>query len=110
MNERVYDGCKNPIEIIFETLFLQRGEKPYTWYKTLGYDKSFASLVRRGLLIPKYEDRIKISKYFKVDSSAIWRVKDMDYIQLVSKNQAKKEDVDDTTSLNNVNKSGEKNG
>lgn len=83
----VDESCRNPIEIIFESLTIGQGEKPYTWYKDLGYDKGFASKVRRGLLIPKYEDRIKIARYFGVDSSYIWRVQDIDYIKLILKKQ-----------------------
>lgn len=66
-----------PIEIIFQTLILKKCEKPYTWYKNLGYDKSWASKVRRGLIIPKLEDRIKIAQYFQTDTSAIWRVSEI---------------------------------
>jgi len=102
----VDDSCKNPIEIIFDTLIYERGEKPYDWYKTLMYDKGFASKVRRGLLIPKLEDRIKIAKYFKTDSTAIWRIKDLDYIKLVLKKQKRSEGFN-CPHPNNQNKSGD---
>jgi hypothetical protein len=71
-SKTVDGGCKEPIEIRFETLTLKNKEKPYTWYKKMKYDKGFASKVRRGLLIPKKEDRIKIASYFQTDSGNIW--------------------------------------
>ena len=91
IQEGVDECILNPIEIRFEALILERGEKTYDWYNNLKYDKGFASKVRRGLLIPKHEDRIKISKYFGVDSSTIWRVQDLDLIKKILRKQIKQE-------------------
>lgn len=52
-----------------------------TWYKKLGIDRSDASKIRRGLMIPSHDLRLKISKYFKIDSTFIWRREDMDEIR-----------------------------
>lgn len=88
-NRVVGEGCTNPIQIIFDTLILQRNEQTYEWYQRLAFDKSFGSRVRRGLLIPHLKHRVKIANYFGVDSSAIWRVKDLDFIKLILKEQNK---------------------
>lgn len=69
----VGNGGRSPIELRFETLIASKSELPYAWYKSLGIDKSDASKIRRGLIIPFKEWRIKIAKYFGVDSSTIWQ-------------------------------------
>lgn len=89
--EAVDEGCYEPIKIRFEVLIMRNCEKPYDWYKNLGYDKGWASRVKRGLLIPKREDRIKIAQYFKTDSSTIWRNDDLPYIRQIIAKQKKEE-------------------
>lgn len=76
-NRAVVTGCKSPIEIRFETLIASKCELLYDWYKDLGIDKSNASRIRRGLVIPFRELRIKIANYFRVDSCTIWTAKDI---------------------------------
>ena len=62
------------IEIRFRALIERGCEAPFDWYKDLGLDKSYASKVRRGLIIPPGWLRIKIAQYFKTDSSTIWKI------------------------------------
>ncbi len=76
-----------PIEIRFQTLINASCEAPFDWYKDLGLDKSYASKIRRGLIIPPVWLRIKIAQYFKTDSSTIWRIQDLDYIKELIKTQ-----------------------
>ncbi len=64
-------GC---IAIRFDTLIAINREMPYDWYKSLHLDKSLASKIRRGIIIPKKELRILIAGYFKCDSETIWPV------------------------------------
>jgi hypothetical protein len=76
-----------PIETRFLTLINSKCEAPFDWYKGLGLDKSDASKIRRGLLIPPEWLRIKIAHYFGVDSSTIWKVQDLPYIKEILKKQ-----------------------
>lgn len=73
----VEKGGRKHIEITFDTLILQKREKPFDWYKNLGLDKSIGSKVRRGVIIPPKWLRIQISDYFNVDTSAIWYAQEM---------------------------------
>jgi len=75
--EGVGNRGNNAIEIRFETLIASKCDLPWDWYKDLGIDKSDASKIRRGLLIPAREWRIRIANYFKVDSSTIWKARDI---------------------------------
>lgn len=75
--QSVEKGGRKHIEISFDTLILQRREKPFDWYKHLDLDKSIASKIRRGVIIPPKWLRIKISNYFDVDTSAIWFAQEM---------------------------------
>ncbi len=77
LNNTVDKGGREHIEITFDTLILQRREKPFDWYKNLDLDKSIASKIRRGIIIPPRWLRIKISDYFNVDSSTIWYSQEM---------------------------------
>lgn len=83
----VEKGGYRPIEQSFEDLILRNGERPFDWYKDLDLDKSYASKIRRGLIIPPLWLRRKIAKHFKTDSSAIWRINDIEYISLLLKKQ-----------------------
>lgn len=76
-HEAVDMGGRSAIEVRFETLIASHCDLPYTWYKELGIDKSLASKIRRGLIIPFREWRIKIANYFSVDSSTIWTAQDI---------------------------------
>lgn len=70
--ETVVKGGRNHVRIAFDTLIFQKRERPFDWYKNLGLDKSQASKIRRGVIVPPRWLRIKIADYFKVDSSTIW--------------------------------------
>ena len=72
VEKRGYDT----IEKRFETLLLERGLKWSDCYnhESLGLDKSLASKIRRGLIIPHHPLRIKIATFFGVDSSVIWNI------------------------------------
>ncbi len=70
----VVSGCSSPILVRFETLIASHCELPYEWYKDLGIDKASASRIRRGLVVPSKEWRIKIAHYFNVDSTTIWDI------------------------------------
>jgi len=65
------------IETRFETLIETKKELRTEWYKNLGIDRSYASKIKRGLIIPNEEWRIKLAGYFGVDSSVIWKPKDI---------------------------------
>ncbi len=73
------------IENAFEILILRKYDKPFDWYKQLDLDKSDASKIRRGLIIPPLWLRLKIAQYFGVDSTAIWRFEDLPYIKKIIK-------------------------
>lgn len=93
INEEVEKSRYEPIAIRFETLINANCEAPFDWYKDLGLDKSYASKIRRGLIIPPTWLRIKIAQYFKTDSSTIWKIQDLSYIKQLLKEQTKKEEV-----------------
>lgn len=84
-NLEVEKGGYTPIEIRFETLINTHCEAPFDWYKDLQMDKSYASKIRRGLIIPPKWLRIKIAQYFKTDSATIWTTKDLPYIREILK-------------------------
>jgi len=86
-DEGVVKGCYEPIEIRFQTLINSKCEAPFDWYKSLGLDKSNASRIRRGLIIPPQWLRIKIAHYFETDSSTIWKIQDMPHIKQLLKKQ-----------------------
>lgn len=65
---------RTPIEIRFDTLIEANCQRPFDWYQALGLDKSDASKIRRGLIIPPEWLRIKIASFFKTDSSTIWKI------------------------------------
>lgn len=73
----VVKGGRSVIEIRFETLINANCEAPFDWYKDLGMDKSHASKIRRGLVIPPKWWRIKIAQYFKTDSATIWTTEEI---------------------------------
>lgn len=68
---------KRHIEITFDTLILQKRERPFDWYKSLELDKSYSSKIRRGVIIPPRWLRTKIANYFGVDSTTIWFASEM---------------------------------
>ena len=75
--QSVVKGGRKHIEITFDTLIFQKTEKPFDWYKHLRLDKSLASKIRRGVIIPPKWLRIKIADYFSVDTTAIWYSQEM---------------------------------
>lgn len=81
------------IEITFENLILEDCKNllknPTSWYKENSIDKSDASKIRRGLLIPPLYLRLKICKYFNKDSSEIWRREDIAEIRKLMKQKIK---------------------
>lgn len=74
LDEGVGKSGSDTIKTRFETLIEHNREKPFDWYKELGLDKSDASKIRRGLIIPPEWLRIKIANHFKTDSSTLWKV------------------------------------
>jgi len=79
-----------PIENRFMALIHSNCEAPFAWYKDLGLDKSDASRIKRGLMIPSRWLRIKIANHFKCDSTTIWQIDDLPYIRAVIKKQERK--------------------
>lgn len=73
-SEAVGNSGKTAIEIRFQTLIANKKELPYDWYKNLSIDKSDASKIKRGIIIPSKEWRIRIANYFDVDSTTIWDI------------------------------------
>ncbi len=71
-NEVVVKSGRGDIEIRFESLIHSHCEKPFDWYKDLGLDKSQASKIRRGLILPPQWLKIKIAQHFETDSATIW--------------------------------------
>jgi len=71
--EGVEKGIQKPIEHRFDVLLKERGIKWADAYNEIGLNKSYASKIRRGLIIPPLWMRIKIAQFFKVDTSVIWR-------------------------------------
>lgn len=61
------------IETRFQTLINSHCQRPFDWYKDLELDKSYASKIRRGIIIPPNWLKIKIAQYFKTDTLTIWR-------------------------------------
>ncbi len=73
------------IEVAIQTLIdkdvQDNSNESVSWYKTIGIDPSDASKIRRGLMIPSHDLRLKISRYFNTDSTLIWRREDMNEIR-----------------------------
>jgi len=87
LDEGVGKSGSKYIENAFEILILRKCDKPFDWYKQLNLDKSDASKIRRGLIIPPLWLRLKIAEYFEVDSTAIWRFEDILHIRKLLKKQ-----------------------
>ena len=70
-----------PIYYRFQVLF----DKNHTYQQTiadkLNIDKGFVSRIVRGLEIPGHKTRMEIAEFFGVDSSTIWRMEDLPYIE-----------------------------
>lgn len=92
------EGTYIPIRERFDTLLAERGMKWVNAYssKEMGeLHKSTASKIRNGLLIPPHWQRIRIARFFSVDSATIWRASDLPYIRKIleeQKKEAKKND------------------
>lgn len=89
IGEAVGKRGREYIETAFDVLILKKGDRPFDWYQdpSISIDKSDASKIRRGLIIPPLWLRLKISAYFDVDSTTIWRFEDMPYIREVLEKQ-----------------------
>jgi hypothetical protein len=74
MHNGVEKSRGDTIEKRFETLLLERGLKWSDCYNSEGLrlDKSYASKIRRGVITPPRWLKIKIAKFFGVDTSVIW--------------------------------------
>ncbi len=70
-------GGRDSIEIRFKAVLEALREKWADVYNELGWDKSWASKVRRGLVIPPEWQRIQLAKRLKIDSTVIWKVQDI---------------------------------
>lgn len=92
MEEGVENGGSKLIEIKFETLTNAKCKRPFDWYKDLELDKSYASKIRRGIIIPPKWLRIKIAQYFGVDSLTIWNYSEKIKYPLGSYLSPRKED------------------
>lgn len=93
-NGGVVDSCSeliNPISETFKTLLLERGLKQQDLADGISYDKANISRIVNGLYIPDLDMRLKIAKFFGVDSSVIWRTKDIEYIREIMRKQNKKQ-------------------
>lgn len=81
------------IKITFDALIdkdvFENKKQPQDWYKDLSIDRSDASKIHRGLMIPPHHIRLKISSYFNCDSTTIWRIEDLDEIRKLLQEQKK---------------------
>ena len=83
-DKSVDGGCEHPLKIIFETLLLQKKSKQQDLADYLGVDKAYVSRMVHGLQIPPLRIRLKVAKFFQIDSSLIWRYQDLPYIKKLS--------------------------
>jgi len=60
------------IKIRIETLCKERGLMWKDVYKKLKWNKTFASLLLNGKLIPNLSQRVALAQELNVDSSVIW--------------------------------------
>lgn len=74
----IYDLPKNKlIKERFETILLYKGLRYKDIYKKFNFDKSFASRIINGTVIPKREMRVKIAESLGTDSLVFWRDEDL---------------------------------
>ena len=81
LSKEVEGSCKGGSELIssiFQSLFLQHKKQQKDLVDYLNFDKAYISRICNGKEIPILRVRLKIAEFFSVDSSLIWRVKDMD--------------------------------
>ena len=71
-HSQVEKGCWTPIRIRFEALFNEHRKKRTELTNYMGWDKAMTSRIVNGREIPNIVTRIKISKFFGIDSSVIW--------------------------------------
>lgn len=81
--------CYDPIKRRFEVLFDSKKIIQQRLADDLGLDKAYISRICNGIEIPPHHIRIKISSYFAVDSSTIWRITDLPFINKILKQQEK---------------------
>ncbi len=87
--EEVEKSCYKPIKERFKVLLDTKKIIQQNLADALGIDKAYISRIVNGLEVPPHHLRLKISSYFSVDSSTIWRVEDLPFI----KELLKKEEV-----------------
>ena len=79
-------SCKDEgynISQIFQTLFLQKGTIQQDLADEMCLDKAYISRIVNAIEIPPLHLRLKIARYFKTDSSLIWRVCDLPNIRKI---------------------------
>lgn len=86
---QVEESCDNTLRIIFDSLLLSKKCTQQELANYLGVDKAFVSRICNGKEIPVLRIRLKIAEFFGKDSSEIWRVRDLDFIREILKNQNK---------------------
>ena len=86
----VENRCYKPIKERFKVLLDSKQIIQQQVSDDLGIDKGFISRIFNGVEIPSHTTRLRISSYFGVDSSTIWRMEDLPYIR----EQLKKEVVE----------------
>jgi len=91
IEEDVESSCYKPIRERFKVLLDMKNVIQQNMADALSIDKAYVSRIVNGLELPPHHLRLKISSYFRVDSSTIWRVEDLPYINSVLKKQ-KRED------------------
>lgn len=57
-----------------DVILLERGKTWADIYNILGWNRSFASIIRNGKLIPPNWQRVALAKELGVDSSVIWDI------------------------------------
>lgn len=70
----VKKGSVVSIRARIDTLLIERGKKWAEIYNSLGWSKSFASIVHNGKFIPPNWQRVALAKELNVDTSVIWDI------------------------------------
>ena len=73
----VKKGFVLSIRARIDTLLIERGLKWADVYNELGWNKSFASIVRNGKLIPPNWQRVALAKQLGVDTAVIWDIPEL---------------------------------
>lgn len=81
LTEGVEKSCYKPIKERFKVLLDTKKLIQQDVADALFFDKAYISRIFNGIEIPPHHVRLKISSFFGVDSSTIWRVEDLPYIK-----------------------------